>query len=414
LRAEGGTNIADALRDAFDATSPASRLSVVVFMTDGLPSVGEQNPERIATIAERDAGRTRVFAFGVGQDVNTYLLDRLGAAGRGSAQYVQPGESVETALGSLATKIQYPVLTDLMLNATGVTLREVYPTTLPDLFAGEDLVVFGRYRGITTRGGNGVVIINGRRSGKVERYTTRVSFAGRDNGNDYIERLWASRKLGELTRRVRLEGRDRELIAEIRRTALRYGLLSEYTSYFVTEPGMDIPLMAEAGLRNGARDFAATGSANVASAEAARQRREATTLGQVAALEKAAADQAPAAAPPPVAGRATGSIGSGSAAVRTSGVTPRIVAGRAFVQRNGIWESDTGRKTAVVDVVAFSDAYFALLRALPELAPYMELGDIAVGGSSVTIRILDKGVSKLTDAEVAKITMQFRGPPPKP
>jgi Ca-activated chloride channel homolog len=410
LRAEGGTNIADALRDAFDAESAANRLSVVVFMTDGLPSVGEQNPERIATIAERDAGRTRVFAFGVGQDVNTYLLDRLGAAGRGSAQYVQPGESVETALGTLATKIQFPVLTDLMLNATGVTLREVYPTTLPDLFAGEDLVVFGRYRGVTARGGNGVIIINGRRSGKVERYTTRVSFAGRDNGNDYIERLWASRKLGELTRRVRLEGRDRELIAEIRQTALRYGLLSEYTSYFVTEPGMDMPVVADASSRSMARDFAATGSANVASAEAARQRREATTLGQVAALEKAAAAQAPAAPPP--AGRAIGSIGSGSA-VRTSGAA-RIVAGRSFVQRDGIWESDTGRKNAVVDVVAFSDAYFALLQALPELVPYAALGDIAVGGSAVTIRILDKGVSKLTTAEVAKITMQFRGPLPKP
>ncbi len=402
LRADGGTNIADALSDAFDGATTPSRLAVVVFMTDGLPSVGEQNPDRIAAIAERDARGRRVFAFGVGHDVNTYLLDRLGAAGRGGAQYVQPGESVETALGTLAAKIQYPVLTDLVLHATGVTLREVYPGTLPDLFGGEDLVVFGRYRG-AARGTAGTVSIVGRRSGKVERFSTNVLYTGRENGNDYIPRLWASRKLGELSRRARLHGGDRELMEEIRSTALRYGLLSEYTSYFVAEPGAVPPLLGVTGNRAiaaapafGAANKAATGSSAVAAAESSRLRREASSVGELAAVERDAA------------------------ALQAQSSDRRIVAGRSFVLRNGTWQSEVspadggGKNTRQVDVALYSDAYFALLRALPELVPYTVLGNLSVTGGAVTIRLLDKGVSRMTDAEIASITQQFRSAVQKP
>ncbi|MGH7483632.1 MAG: VIT domain-containing protein, partial [Longimicrobiales bacterium] len=88
LRAEGGTNIDGALDEALRLDSPDGRLPIVIFVTDGQPTVGERDPERIAADAEADRGRARVFAFGVGYDVNTYLLDRLGAAGRGGAQYV--------------------------------------------------------------------------------------------------------------------------------------------------------------------------------------------------------------------------------------------------------------------------------------------------------------------------------------
>ena len=242
LRAEGGTAIAAALEEAFRLEAPEGRLPLVVFLTDGLPTVGEQNPERIAEAAERRRERARVFAFGVGYDVNTYLLDRLGEAGRGSTEYVEPGEDVERALGALAAKITHPVLTDLEIAGAPVRLTEIYPGELPDLFAGEELVVFGRYQGR----GEGTLSVSGRRSGRTERFGTTASFPGRAEANDFLPRLWASRKLGELTRQVRLNGGDPELIEEIRQTALRYGLLSEYTSYLVQEPGV----LADADLRS--------------------------------------------------------------------------------------------------------------------------------------------------------------------
>ena len=95
LRAEGGTNIHDALEAGFRAESPAARLPILVFMTDGLATNGETRTDRIVAMAEARRGRARVFAFGVGWDVNTHLLDQLGTATRGSTQYVRPDEDVE-------------------------------------------------------------------------------------------------------------------------------------------------------------------------------------------------------------------------------------------------------------------------------------------------------------------------------
>ena len=234
LTADGGTNIEAALREAFQASSPDSRLPIVLFVTDGIPSVGEQNPERIAAQAEQARGRSRIFAFGVGYDVNTYLLDRLTAAGRGATQYVQTDGEVETALGSLITKISTPVLTDLQLADAPASLRDIYPTQLPDLFAGEELVIFGRYGSTDAR--HGPLVITGRRNGVTERFSVNAAFPSNDQGNDFIPRLWASRKVGVLTRTMRLEGSTPALEREIRETAMRYGILSEFTSYLVQEP----------------------------------------------------------------------------------------------------------------------------------------------------------------------------------
>ncbi len=137
LQANGGTNIEGALDEAFRLDSDAERLPMVIFLTDGLPSVGEENPEELAAQAERTRQNARVFAFGVGFDVNTYLLDRLSDAGRGATQYVRPGEDVEEAVGQMVQKVRHPVLADLEIADGPVQFTEVYPERLPDLFAGE-------------------------------------------------------------------------------------------------------------------------------------------------------------------------------------------------------------------------------------------------------------------------------------
>jgi Ca-activated chloride channel family protein len=199
LNAEGGTNISGALTEAFRATTPDDRLGIVLFLTDGLPSIGEQNPERIAQRAETERGQTRVFAFGVGYDVNTYLLDRLSAAARGTTQYVRPGENVEQAVAAFAAKVRQPVLANLRIADSAVNLVDVYPRQLPDLFAGEELVLFGRYT--VQRDTEAEVAVAGQRGGRTERYATQAHFAEHENGNDFIPRLWAARKLGHLSQR---------------------------------------------------------------------------------------------------------------------------------------------------------------------------------------------------------------------
>jgi Ca-activated chloride channel homolog len=398
LRPDGGTNISGALEEAFRVASSEARLPIVVFLTDGLPSAGETNPERIAADAEASHGRMRVFAFGVGYDVNTLLLDRLGVATRGTAQYVQPGEDVEQAVAALAAKVRHPVLSDLELGDAPVRLTDVYPSRLPDLFAGEELVIFGRYEGAAE---DARVTIAGSRSGRPERYATAAAFPRHTEDNDYIPRLWASRKLGELTRTIRLEGAAPALVEEVRATALRYGLLSEYTSYLVLEPGMTVaadgatprpaaPPIAES--RGVALDrVVVTGQAAVASAEQSRREREVRSLADVKAAQESAADAA-----------ANQAAGGGSAAART-------VAGRTFVQRDGVWTDALHATQRVVEVRAFGAAYFALLRALPELEPYWTaLPSVLVAGKGIAIRVGDEGVEGVSAEEVERIVRAFR------
>jgi len=281
LVADGGTNIAGALAEALRVESAEGRLPLVVFMTDGLPSVGEQNPERIAAQAERERRDARLFAFGIGYDVNTYLLDRLSAAGRGTTAYVEPTESVESAVGALVARIQHPVLTDLALDAS-VRIEEVYPERLPDLFAGDELVVFGRYSG-TSREGR--VAVRGTRAGRVERYHTTAAFPSSESGNDFIPRLWAARKIGVLQQAIRLHGANPEIVEEIRATALRYGLLSEYTSYLVQEPTVVADRAGGRGMPEAPAAQEATGAAAVGMARRDAARREARNAAQLQAVD---------------------------------------------------------------------------------------------------------------------------------
>lgn len=397
LVADGGTNIAGALDEALRTESPGDRLPVVVFLTDGLPSVGERDPERIAARAGARRGRARIFAFGVGYDVNTHLLDRLGAEGRGSTEYVEPGEDVEATLSALARKIRRPVLTDLEIAGAPVELREVHPRRLPDLFAGEELVVFGRYRaGDGDRGGT--LRITGRRGGGAEGYSTEVTFPVHRRADDYIPRLWASRKLGALVRTLRLEGRRPELVEEIRRTALRYGLVSEETAYLVVEPGA-VARAGEPGRRPLpstpiARDaMAASGKAAVRVAEEARRRRELRTAPELAEAE---ADLL-------------------ASAVGTSGVAAtgdrRVVAGRVFVRRDGAWTDALHREDGhVVEIEAYSDAYFEVLDALPELEAYWSrFEEVVVAGEAVSVRLSVRGGrTSLGPHEVRELVEGFR------
>ncbi|MGH7477351.1 MAG: VIT domain-containing protein [Longimicrobiales bacterium] len=386
LQPAGGTNIEGALEAAFRGAAPDNgRLAVIVFLTDGLPTIGERDPERLAGFAERQARQRRVFAFGIGYDVNTYLLDRLGAAGRGSAQYVQPGEDVEAAVSGLALKIRHPVLTDLEIVDAPAQLREIYPAQLPDLFSGEELVVFGRYH--EPGAAAGTLSIVGRRAGRAERFTSRVDFAEVAHANDYIPRLWASRKLGELTRRLRLEGPDRRLEEEIRTHALRYGLLSEFTAHLVQEPETMVAELARDGVARRLAPQAATGRAAVAGAEVARRQRESSSVADLIQIEQAAV-------PPSVA----------------SASELRRVAARLFRLVDGVWtDAQHTPDSRTVAVQAFSQAYFELLRALPELEPYLAAFDrMVVAGERVAIRIDADGRASLSREELQRITREFR------
>ena len=381
LQANGGTDIAGALGEAFAAAPAEGTLGVVVFLTDGMPTVGDTDPEHIADQAEHGRGAFRVFAFGIGYDVNTYVLDRLTERARGVTEYIRPGGDIEQAVGSLAIKVSSPVLTDLALRADGMELYDVQPQSLPDLFAGDELVVFGRFRGTGGTEGTGAVAVTGRRNGREERFTTNAG-GGEQSTNDYISQLWAARKAGALSREIRLHGPNPEVVSELKRLALRYGILTEYTSYLVQEPGV-VAARRDAIAPMAPRDQAGAGAVMQSQAE----RRLASAI----SLERAADSLA---------------VGERATLSRT-----QRVGGRVFVLRDGTWTDIAhGDSLQVVTVEPFSDAYFALLRALPELLKPATLEPaVLVAGRRVSVRIGTGGRETWAAGELARLVREFRG-----
>jgi Ca-activated chloride channel family protein len=387
LVSSGGTNIAGALEEAFRIPAREGRLHLVIVITDGLPTVGETDPDRIAARVEATRREARIFTFGVGYDLHTYLLERMAAAGRGTVDYVEPGADVEEAVGSLAAKISHPVLVDLTLGGAPVRLTDLQPGRLPDLYAGEELVVLGRYDAGRADAA-GELAIEGTRDGRQERFAARVEFPAHAASGDYIPGLWAARKIGDLMRTIRVEGQTPERVAEVRELALRYGLLTEYTSYLVQEPGA---VRTRGGLLMPAAapvPVTVSGEAAVASARLAAVRREAQTAADLVAAETVAVAQ--------MASR--------------DGAGVQLVAGRRFRLEAGVW-TDAGHAdgAGVVHLSPFSDAYFAVLTRLPELRPYLTAFDaVTIAGGRVSIRVARGGVSTLTATALETLVSEFR------
>ncbi|HEX5004269.1 MAG TPA: VWA domain-containing protein, partial [Gemmatimonadales bacterium] len=388
LSAGGGTNIEGALDVALRQPGMTTgRVSLVVFMTDGLPSVGQTQPDQIAEAAGGRIGQARIFTVGVGTDVNTYLLDRLAKEGRGSATYVAPNADMEVAVGGLLGRLRYPALTNLRIVGSPAQLVDMQPAQLPDLFYGEELVVFGRYHGT----GTGNVVIEGERNGRRERFTAQAQFTARQPDNGFVAPLWASRRIGELTRTARLEGASPAIIEEIRQLGLRYGLLTEYTSFLVLEPGAQ-PAAVPPSLQGG-RDAAKSmsGQAAFARAEASSRQAEVKSL--------AAADEA-----------ANRGLANAPGAPGERRAETRRIAGRVFVERDGTWTDMTyvaGGPT--VAVAPFSPAYFELVRALPELSPWLGAGDqVIIAGGRISIRIVPSGLTAWRSGQLAATARDFR------
>ena len=232
LAAVGSTDIYRALMEAIDMAS-STRPTILIFLTDGLPTEGVTDTQRILQDVNAAAGdQIRLFNFGVGYDVDTYLLDSLAQKNRGTTTYVTPDQAVDEAVSGFYAKVNLPVLTDIEIDYGDVITFDSYPQELPDLFSGSQLLVVGRYRS------SGVedVMLRGEVEGERASYRYEDQRFRSSGGSEFLPRLWATRKIGALLNDVRLNGPDEEIIDQIVRLSIRYGIVTPYTSFLVTEP----------------------------------------------------------------------------------------------------------------------------------------------------------------------------------
>jgi Ca-activated chloride channel family protein len=248
LQAGGGTNIMDALETATAMRSKESkdegRTFTVVFFTDGQPTVDERDPNKIVKhVAAHNTASTRIFTFGVGDDVNAVMLDQIAENSKALSTYVRPAEDIGEKAAALNAKISNPVMTNVRIASTTVKLSEMYPPRLPDLFHGSQLVVMGRYSGH----GKGEIKLFGKVGKDDRELTYTVDFPARtEDGKEFVEHLWARRKVGFLLDQIRVNGESDEVVKEVTGLAKRYGIATPYTSYLVVPDG-PVPVIRQPG-----------------------------------------------------------------------------------------------------------------------------------------------------------------------
>jgi Ca-activated chloride channel family protein len=368
IKARGGTDIDSALQAALKMMEGKEQTAMVAFLTDGLPTVGETDLGKILENAEKvnKGKRARVFAFGVGFDVNTHLLDTLSGDNGGASQYVKPKEDLEVKLSAFYEKIACPVMADLEVDFGKVRTHDVYPKRLPDLFKGSQLTVFGRYDGTADT----AVTLTGTVGGKQQKFAYDAGFP-KSERNDCLPRLWATRKVGYLLDAIRLKGDDRELRDEIVKLALEHGIVTPYTSFLVQEDTDRIALRPQ--FRQ-PREFQPMLEAP-ASTTAPTRFGSGFGGGGLGAADMAAAKE----------GEAAVQVAQSVERLKRSNVADELVSrsremrrvgAKLFYLTDGVWiDGQYATDKQTLKVKYLSDAYFALASANAELAKCFALGD---------------------------------------
>jgi len=233
LQPSGGTNLHLALTEGLKLLGRSSRPKVIVFMTDGQATTGITDTAAILTAARRaNTSGGRIFTFGVGSDVNRAFLERLGKGNRGAVDFISRGADLSRAVAAFYAKIARPVLSDLELDFGGVTAAMTYPSVLPDLYKGSQLLLVGRYRGQADARAS----LSGRLNGARKRFTFKARFPAEAGGSAFLPRLWAHRRITYLLSQMRMHGETREGKTEVIRLAKRHHIATRYTSLVAAAP----------------------------------------------------------------------------------------------------------------------------------------------------------------------------------
>ncbi len=360
LEAMGSTDINRAMIEAVGLAEEV-RPTTLIFLTDGLPTEGVTVTGAILDNVAREApDNVRIFSFGVGDDVDTDLLDQISLDHGGASTYVRPGEEIDEEVSAFYRRVKMPVLSDLSLDWGDIIVDQVYPQRIPDLFAGSQLIMLGRYR----EGGPAKITLKGMVNQEERSYTYEDLSFRKEGGDDFIPRLWATRAVGYYLTQIRLYGEKQEWIDSIVSLSTRYGIITPYTSFLVQEKD----IFSTQGREEIISDFEEEMAA--AAAEPA--------FGE-AAVEKAVYQKSLSAAPVGAAVPVNMSVSTGidgtSKMVRVSEVL-KNVGSKTFLWRNDTWIDTTFDRSMKTKKVAFlGEEYFDLISQVPVLGSYFALGE---------------------------------------
>ena len=356
ITGNGGTNINEALLAAISDPPDSKRPRIVVFLTDGEATVGVTDAAQILkNVSGKNADKSRIFVFGVGYDVNVNLLDKMAEQNGGTRQYVRPQENLEVAVSSFYTKVSEPVLVNLDLEIEDIKTKNLYPQKLPHLFRGSQLTVLGRYTG----NGKSKLILHGDINGERQEFSNNGKFPKNESDHQFLPRLWAQRKVAYLVDEVRLNGENKELVDEIVRLSEKYGIMTPYTSFLVTEEQKRNPVLSQ--LPRGRTDS----SAKIARSVRAQNRPK------VSALSAATAPSARDLVQESIELQALQT----QEQLADAPTTVKQVKNKTFHLKDGVWIDTTHKTETKTTKIEFgSDAYFELLKKEPDISKYLAIG----------------------------------------
>jgi len=384
--ANGGTNIYDALANGINMIPTDSRPTYAIFLTDGLPTVGNTNINDIISNTTRiNEGRARLFAFGVGYDVNAHLLDRLSESNKGVSEYVLPDENIEVKVSRLASKINYPALTDMKLTFKPAIVEYIYPQTLGDLFYGSEIIITGRFN----KSGGTDAILKGKIGDKNVTFRYDVKFSDGEINKEYIALLWANRRIGYLLQQIRLHGTNDELLTEVIDLSKKFGIVTEYTSFLVVG---DEDRRAEEFWQM------PTADASVRLKKEAEELRQHTSGKSGVMQSKRMNDQENL-----LALSAPNEVIVGESKVAIDNTTQ--VGAQSFFKSGDNWvQSNITEDDYDLEIKRFSKAYFQILDKDPTLGRYMALGDnVRFKIGSQVVQIADSGQDELSSRELNRL-----------
>jgi Ca-activated chloride channel family protein len=394
LYARGGTAIADALESSLGLLKDGNRLKMIVFATDGFPTIGEREPEGILkAVAKANKTDVRIFVFGEGFDVNTKLLDFLALNHRGEADYVLPDEDIAKKISAFYDRVGSPIMTDLKIELDGIRTKDVYPKQIADIYRGEQVVVYGKYDGT----GKKKVRLTGKFQGQTKTFEFDVQFPelSENDKASFVPRLWAGKKVDYLLNELRKTGKeDKELIDEITYLAKRFGIVTPYTAYLMAEDivhkgpgggaggGMPAPLLSRLRAANApAAELAGADAAFKAErVKDSKQQNEAQRLAFGKGNAGALYDQADEVLQRE--GRKESSLNQ-----------MRYIASRTFYKSGRTWYEgtyDPKKDKNLQNVKVRSDEYFKLLNDDTRVAQYLALGDVVVNVKGQWYRFVEE------------------------
>lgn len=365
--ASKNTNIDEALRQAtelLNADHGAARVRNILFLTDGLPTEGVTDVDTIlANMRERNTQKARVFDFGVGYDYNTHFLDQLASQNKGQAENVLPQDNLQEKISSLYDNIASPLLSDLKLDFGGAKVYDQYPKELPDIYQGTQLVVVGRYT--PESAGSVNISLSGMTSDAIKTISTTATFPARAQVDDFIPRLWATRKIGFMEDQMRLTGGDQRLLAQIIELSKEFGIITEYSSFLAD---MDYTSSVPRPMAL-ARSPESLARANLYPVRGLASKSVGGSAVNQAINRKMAMNSMQYA---PINGNAV----YDARGQRVVYGQMRYISRRSFVQNGSQWVDVYYQlKQRILTVKDFSPAYFQLANAHPNMAQYMSLGE---------------------------------------